>query len=94
MKNVPMSKPKTYRWLMKCNELPEQPQDEQEDIEHKPVQRVNRNIQPPERYENPYNFNTTPQERITTELKTYKRSCKFNESPNNGNMQYQQMLNH
>ena len=52
------------------NEIPEQPRDEQEDIEHEALPRENRNRRPPERYGNPYTFNTTQQEKIATEPKT------------------------
>ena len=56
------------------NEIPEQPHDEQEDIEHEALPRENRNRRPPERYGNPYTFNTTQQEKIATEPKTYEEA--------------------
>lgn len=46
------------------------------DNEDQPLARANRNRRPPERYGNPYTFNTTQQEETAVEPKTYDEAVK------------------
>ena len=58
-------------------DAPDQPQDE-EDVEEaeESLPRENRNRRPPERYGNPYTFNTTQEEQTVAEPKTYEEAAK------------------
>ena len=56
--------------------VPDQPQIEEEDNEEQPIPRASRNRRPPERYGNPYSFNTTQQEQSAAEPKTYEEAVK------------------
>ena len=47
------------------------------DNEEQPPPRASRNRRPPERYGNPYSFNTTQQEETVAEPKTYKEAVKL-----------------
>ena len=59
----------------------EQLQDEEEDIgEGEPLPRANRSRRPPERYGNPYTFNTIQQEETATEPKTFEEAVKPNKA--------------
>ena len=60
---------------------PEQLQDKEEDIrEGEPLPTANRNRRPPERYGNPYTFNTIQHEETATEPKTYEEAVKSNKA--------------
>ena len=71
------------KWGKTENEVPnapEQLQDEEEGIGEEPLPRANRNRRPPERYENPYTFNTIQQAETATDPKTYEEAIKSNEA--------------
>ena len=66
------------------NEVPNAPkqlQDEEEDLgEEEPLPRASRNRRPPERYGNPYTFNTIQHQETATEPKTYEEAVKSNKA--------------